>query len=146
MQEVSMTPPLADIDHFHVHVSGRAAAETWYARVLGLQRDPALAFWMQEGGPLVVRNGDGSVHLSLFERPIGNGRTTLAFRVSGNAFLPWLRHLRDQLPSPPEPVDHEVSWSLYFQDPDGNPFEITSYEYDVVRDGLRRGADSAGPA
>ena len=54
-----MTPPLADIDHFHVHVSDGAAAETWYARVLGLHRDPALAFWMQEGGPLVVRNGGG---------------------------------------------------------------------------------------
>jgi catechol-2,3-dioxygenase len=25
--------------------------------------------------------------------------------------------------------DHTVALSLYFQDPDGNPYEITSYEY-----------------
>jgi catechol 2,3-dioxygenase-like lactoylglutathione lyase family enzyme len=133
-----MTPPLADIDHIHVHVSDRAAAETWYGGVLGLHRDPALGFWMRDGGPMVVRNDAGTVHLSLFERPLLEGRTTIAFRVSGPAFLVWRQFLRERLPTPADPVDHDVSWSLYFRDPDGNPFEITSYEYEAVRDGLRR--------
>ena len=28
--------------------------------------------------------------------------------------------------------DHGLSWSLYFADPDGNPWEITSYQHAVV--------------
>lgn len=34
-------------------------------------------------------------------------------------------------------VDHDVAWSLYFADSDGNPFEITSYEYDAVAAALQ---------
>lgn len=30
-----------------------------------------------------------------------------------------------------KPVDHEVSWSIYFKDPDGNPFEDTTYDYEA---------------
>ena len=33
------------------------------------------------------------------------------------------------LARPMEAEDHQVSWSLYFADPHGNPFEITSYDY-----------------
>jgi sugar lactone lactonase YvrE len=33
--------------------------------------------------------------------------------------------------------DHQVSWSLYFSDPDGNPYEITSYEYGELPAQLR---------
>jgi catechol-2,3-dioxygenase len=36
------------------------------------------------------------------------------------------------LDRPPEVKDHQVSWSLYFSDPDGNPYEITSYTYDQL--------------
>ena len=39
------------------------------------------------------------------------------------------RRLATALDRPPEVEDHEVSWSLYFSDPDGNPYEITCYEY-----------------
>ncbi len=36
------------------------------------------------------------------------------------------------LKQPMQPVDHRVAWSLYFSDPDGNPFEITCYDYDAL--------------
>ena len=68
-----MAPNLQDVDHIHVLVADRAAAEEWYARVLGLHRVPEL-----------------------------------------------------------------VSWSLYFSDPDGNPYEITSYEYPDIEAALAR--------
>ncbi len=29
-------------------------------------------------------------------------------------------------------VDHDLSWSIYFVDPDGNRFEVTTYDYDEV--------------
>jgi catechol 2,3-dioxygenase-like lactoylglutathione lyase family enzyme len=37
-----MAPKLTGIDHIHVFVSDRVAAEDWYRRVLGLARAPAL--------------------------------------------------------------------------------------------------------
>jgi catechol-2,3-dioxygenase len=135
-----MIPPLEDLDHFHVHVADLAAAEAWYSRVLGLHRDSRLEFWMNGGGPLMIRNAEGSVHLSLFERPRRDSRSTLAFRSSAAAFLQWRRHLESVLPGPVELEDHTVSWSLYFSDPDGNPFEITTYEHEAVRLGLDSGS------
>jgi catechol-2,3-dioxygenase len=33
-------------------------------------------------------------------------------------------------------VDHDKSWSIYFNDPYGNPFEITTYDYETVRQQL----------
>jgi catechol-2,3-dioxygenase len=56
----------------------------------------------------------------------------VAFGVGGAELLAWQRHLAAELGREPPLVDHTVSWSLYFQDPDGNPFEITSYDYDLV--------------
>ena len=29
--------------------------------------------------------------------------------------------------------DHELYMSLYFSDPDGNPYEITTYEYAAAK-------------
>jgi catechol-2,3-dioxygenase len=71
-------------DHAHVFVSDRAAAEQWYARVLGFKRSPEL------------------------ER--------------------WQAHLGQALAGKVTQEDHTVSMSLYFADPDGNPYEITTYE------------------
>ena len=48
----------------------------------------------------------------------------------------WLERLREILGKIDE-VDHEGSWSLYFSDPDGNPFEITSYDYQWLKKQLR---------
>jgi len=30
-------------------------------------------------------------------------------------------------------VDHEISYSIYFEDLDGNKLELTCYEYDFVK-------------
>jgi catechol 2,3-dioxygenase-like lactoylglutathione lyase family enzyme len=47
-----MAPKLTGIDHIHVFVSDRLAAEDWYRRVLGLVREPTLESWASGGGPL----------------------------------------------------------------------------------------------
>lgn len=123
-----MIPALDRIDHIHVYVSDRAAAERWYARVLGFGRLPELAFWAAGGGPLTVANGAGTVHLALFERPREKCRSTIAFAASAEQFAAWHRHLAAELGAPPALEDHQITWSLYFSDPDGNPFEITCYD------------------
>lgn len=47
-------------------------------------------------------------------------------------------HLAKALGRPPELEDHQITWSMYFSDPDGNPFEITSYDHAALEPTLRR--------
>jgi hypothetical protein len=52
----------------------------------------------------------------------------VALRVSALGLQAWRLHLQRELGQLPTVVDHGESRSLYFTDPDGNGFEITSYE------------------
>ena len=128
----AIPPQLEKVDHIHVHVSDRSASEAWYRDVLGLHRLPELAFWASDGGPLTLANAAGTVHLALFEGPREKSRSTVAFAVGAAEFMAWQAHLQLALGAAPALEDHTVSWSLYFGDPDGNPYEITSYEYEDV--------------
>jgi catechol 2,3-dioxygenase-like lactoylglutathione lyase family enzyme len=124
-----MTPLLQRIDHIHIYVSDRSAAEHWYRAVMGLTRVEEFAFWATDGGPLTLANASGEIHLALFERPTQSRHATIAFGVTAEHFLAWREHLRGIPALAVELADHSISWSLYFCDPDGNPYEITSYEY-----------------
>jgi catechol-2,3-dioxygenase len=128
-----MAPELERVDHLHVFVADRPAAERWYARVLGLKRVPSLERWAAEGGPLTLANPSDTIHIALFERPAAaKCRSTIALGTSAEGLLAWQRHLAVELGKAPERVDHELSWSIYFEDPDANPYEITTYEYDAL--------------
>ena len=127
-----MPPLLERIDHIHVFVTDRGAAERWYQDVLGFRRTPELEFWAPDGGPLTLQDASGSVHLALFERPAQPCRSTIALAASAPEFIAWQAHLGQVLKQPVAVVDHQASWSLYFADPDGNPYEITSYAYDAL--------------
>ncbi len=125
----AMAPTLEDVDHIHVFVADRAAAQAWYARVMGLTPVPALLGWAGGGGPLTLGNAQDTVHLALFERPREACRSTIALRTTAAGLLAWQRHLRQALGHEARLEDHGLSWSLYFGDPDGNPFEITTYDH-----------------
>ena len=133
------------IDHVHVAVRNREAAADWYSRILGLQRNEHLAVWAKHPeGPLILSAGDGRPALSLFARETHEPSrdSTIAFRTNGKTFLAFL----DKLPelgltqdagrrlTPKDLVDHKLSWSLYFIDPDRNRLELTTYDYAQVRD------------
>jgi catechol-2,3-dioxygenase len=134
----NMRPPAIDrIDHVHVFVSNRERAERWYRDALGLQRVPQMEFWMDQGGPLTIANQAGTLHLALFERPAQPCRSTLALAVGKEDFLAWRGHLSLVLGRAPELQDHQITWSMYFSDPDGNPYEITSYDYAALEPSLR---------
>lgn len=131
-----MPPELSGIDHIHVHVPDRAAAEAWYARVLGFQRFEQYAGWATPDGPLMIGNALGTIQLALFEGRLqghsqGHGGT-IAMTADGQGFLDWLAHLNEVLDESVEPVDHGLAWSLYFRDPAGNPYEITTEDYERV--------------
>lgn len=135
---MAQVPDIDGVDHVHVFVADRRAAEDWYARVLGMKALPEYRHWAEDGGPLTLADAGGTVHIALFERPTGPHRSTVALRTSAGGLAAWQRHLIEQLALPPSIEDHDQSVSLYFADPDGNPYEITSYESAAARALLTR--------
>jgi catechol 2,3-dioxygenase-like lactoylglutathione lyase family enzyme len=137
---------VAGIDHVHIYVRDRAASARWYGTVLGLRRDRRFAAWAREaGGPLTLTAADGITHVALFEdeRRAGHG-TTVALRADGAGFIAFSKRAsrlplfdKRRRPSAPRLQDHDQSLSLYFNDPDGNPVELTTYEVIAARLGLR---------
>ena len=134
------------IDHVHVYVADRREAAEWYRRVLGLvvlKEDET--FDEDDDGPVTVSSDGGSTSLALFRAPEGAGkfarRQTVAFRVGGAGFLEFLGRLASlkvegedgQALTASDVVDHDYCYSVYFSDPDGNPYELTTYDYDDVR-------------
>jgi len=121
-------PALNKVDHIHIYVDDRDAAEVWYRDVLGFKRIPKFEHWAVGGGPLTLANDSATVHIALFKRPPQPNRAVIAFGVTADALIAWQTHLGSALGAAPPIIDHQGAWSLYFSDPDGNPYEITSYE------------------
>ncbi len=133
----SAPPHLAGVDHIHIYVGDRAAAEQWYGNVLGFKRVEELMLWADEHGPLTVEDAAATIHLALFERPDHPPTSAIAFRASGAGFLEWKAHLEAQ-GFKLRVADHTVAWSLYFCDPWENMHEITTMEYDYVAQQLKQ--------
>ena len=121
------------VDHFHLYVTDRDKAETWYQENLGFTRVKALEQWVAEG-PLTIANGD--IHLALFSNKPPQ-KSAIAFGVSAPLFIKWQKHLTERNIKILV-MDHQLSWSIYFSDPDGNPFEITSFEYNALTELLNQ--------
>lgn len=135
------------IDHVHIEVADRNVAADWYARVLGLVRHAELAEWADDPmGPLILATPSGTPTLSLFAREARppSRDTTIAFGVTGAGFLDFvanldalgLSHTSGRPLTRTDVVDHALSWSIYFVDPDGNRLELTTYDYGFVAGAL----------
>ena len=137
------------IDHVELFVPDRYVAARWFEQVLGLSIVPEHEHWAGPGGPLMISSDNGRTMLALFEgTPPGSRSTTghhrVAFRVNGAGFLQFIERVRD-VPvysesgapvSDLRPVDHGMAHSVYFCDPYGNRFELTSYDYLHIKAGL----------
>ena len=127
-----MNPKLKSIDHIHIFVDDRQEALKWYKTVLGLKPVKNLLFWAKTG-PLTIGNEDGSVHIALFKGEPNENRSVVAFNTSGKEFIKWHKKIKCVVDGRIKVVDHSVSFSIYFKDPYGNPFEITSYDYELLK-------------
>ncbi len=130
-----MTPKLNGIDHVHIYVANWGDAEDWYKTVLGFNRVDALMAWAVKDGPLTIENPEGNIHLALFERDSHPDTSVIAFGASGEEFLAWKAHLENHRLEL-RLTDHKLTFSLYFSDPWGNPYEITTDERDHVAEQL----------
>jgi catechol 2,3-dioxygenase-like lactoylglutathione lyase family enzyme len=120
------------IDHVALAVRDVERSARWYHEVLGLERRFADKW---DGVPTFI--GAGDTALALF--PVAGSSPKpppdrdviamrhLAFRVDAANF----RQARAELERrgiAVEYQDHEVSHSIYFEDPDGHQLEITTYD------------------
>lgn len=113
------------IDHVEVFVSDLIAAARWYAEVLGLKE---ICRWDPE--PIMI--GAGNTKLALFKASAvtagGEGSWhRVAWRTNKEGFDAAQGHLARQGIEFRGPIDHGIARSIYFQDMDGHPLEITYY-------------------
>ncbi len=135
------------IDHVELFVPDRYTAARWYEKTLGLHILAEHEDWAGPGGPLMISSDGGRTMLALFEgEPRGRrptaGHHRVAFRVGGEAFLTFLKQVREvpvfndsgEEVRELRIVDHDKAFSVYFCDPYGNRFEITTYDCTQVRE------------
>ncbi|MBL8152879.1 MAG: VOC family protein [Anaerolineae bacterium] len=136
------------MDHVELFVPDQYEAARWYQAVFGMEVLKPFESWAQ-AGPLMISSDGGSTKLALFKgQPLGDraavGFRRVAFRVDGAGFLTFLSRLEQhplmnggQPVTPADVVDHDLSFSIYFVDPWGNPYEVTTYDMDSIRSQLR---------
>lgn len=127
-----MTVKIQHIDHIALTVRDVEKSTKWYCDVLGLEHRYA---GMWDGVPAMLFIGETG--LALFPTKIDDpkpspGSDTIAmmhfaFRVDRENFEAAQTHLK-QLGIPFEFQDHDISHSIYFDDPDGHQLELTTYE------------------
>ena len=132
---------IQDVDHIEMFVSDREKAAKWYGEIFGLKPIQELEIWSKIG-PLFIGNGDKEVILALMNGNKENDGSInrLAFRTTGEKFLDFLTRLDDmglffmkEKVTKEQVVDHDLSYSLYFDDPDGNKLELTCYDHDYLK-------------
>ena len=143
-----MTFSVQQIDHVELFVPDQYEAAVWYEKVFGLQILREFEHWAASG-PLMMSTTNGGTKLAIFKgEPPGNrapvGWHRVAFRVDGAGFIAFLDRLdslelenhRGETLTRDHAVDHDQAWSIYFNDPYGHRFEITTYDYDYVKERL----------
>jgi catechol 2,3-dioxygenase-like lactoylglutathione lyase family enzyme len=123
---------LEGIDHVALAVRDVERSANWYVDVLGFERQ-----YQEVWGGIPTFIGKGNTAIALFPlrdsdskspaRSSGIRMLHLAFRANRENFLGAQQELKKR-GIKFEFQDHEISYSIYFSDPDGHELEITTYE------------------
>jgi catechol 2,3-dioxygenase-like lactoylglutathione lyase family enzyme len=115
------------IDHVEAYVRDLDSSARWYREVLGLEE---VRRWHPE--PLMI--GRGGTKLALFRANSAQRQSDggldwhrVAWKTDRAGFEAAQKHLRKLGIKFRGPIDHEIAHSIYFNDPDGHPLEITYY-------------------
>ncbi len=103
----------------------------------GFGESPSMLIGRKEA-PLMLTHDCGSTMLALFtgeatETGRNRGWRRVAYRAGGDEFISFLVRFEASGQPIKGPVDHNLSWSVYFSDLWGNPLEVTSYDYAMVK-------------
>jgi catechol 2,3-dioxygenase-like lactoylglutathione lyase family enzyme len=112
------------LDHVALAVGDQQASESWYRDVVGLGREHAAA-WGDTPIALMAEGSGLALFRATAERAVGLRH--IAFRVDRENFDIAQEDLHAR-GIEFEFEDHDVSHSIYFQDPDGLRLELTTYE------------------
>ncbi len=122
---------LQAIDHVALAVRDVERSAQWYVDVLGFERQHD-DVW--NGFPVFVGKNDAAIALfPLRDKEMSKSAGTavrvlhFAFRTDRANFLAAQQELK-QRGINFEFQDHQISHSIYFNDPDGHEIEITTYE------------------
>ena len=135
---------IEDIDHIEMFVSDREKAAKWYKGIFGLKSIKELDVWTKIG-PLLIGTEDRSVTLDLMNGKKENDGSInrMAFRTTGEKFINFLDKIDsldlfflEERVTKEQVVNHDLSYSIYFDDPDGNKLELTSYDHDYQKSNL----------
>lgn len=127
------------LGHVVVRVADRARAEKFYTEVLGL---PLCARYDGAGAKMAFFTLGDHHDFAVMEVSGGErgpaepaaGLHHVAFKIGDD--IEQLREAKSRLEAAgiaPDPIDHEVTKSLYFADPDGNGIELYVDASDVWR-------------
>jgi catechol 2,3-dioxygenase len=115
------------LGHAHLKVRNLAVSIPFYTEVFGLRV-------IEQVGNHYAFLTDGKVHHAIALQSVGSGAPGplrgevglyhVAFEVADEAAFVAARQKLLELGLAPVPVDHGISWALYFNDPDGNGLEI----------------------
>jgi len=129
---------IKSLGHVVLRVTDRDRAERFYNGVLGL---PLCARFDEQGMKMAFFSLGNHHDFAVMEvkgnlggSPTGAGLDHVAFNIGTT--LDELREAKAKLEAAgisPRPVDHEVTQSLYFEDPDGNGIEVYVDGSDVWR-------------
>lgn len=132
---------IKDIDHIEMFVSDREKAASWYGKIFGLKPIKELEIWSKIG-PLFIGTEDRSVTLAIMNGKKDNDGSInrMAFRTTGEKFINFLNRVDEmglfflkEKVTKEQVVDHDLSYSIYFDDPDGNKLELTCYDHDYLK-------------
>lgn len=132
------------IDHVELSVPDRYEAADWYNEALGLEVVEEFEHWAELSAyPLMISSDGGDTMLALFKGSPSNrsgGFQRVAFETSGAKFLQFRERLGSisniDAARARNVTDFGSAYSVFFSDPYGHSFEVTTYDYDFVSDKL----------